>query len=151
MKKMSTFAFLFMIAASANAQVSDEAIHAYIEKHREAGSGPGIVVARADGILTASNKTSSAVVYSYKIGKSRDRSGAQYMVVFVPFGNRYEPKKQVKVGLAGVQTVERIEILDRTITLFGKAWASKDPACCPSREVSQKYVVLYEGLMAKGQ
>ncbi len=127
---------------AAQAQVSDAEVQAYLESNRPSGSGPGLVIVRADGELTYDNQPDTAVLYTYQIGESRNRSKRQYLVVFKSFGSRYEPIKHRLVGSQGTQLFEELSIQDRTIVLRGKGYSPKDAMCCPSGTALVKYVLV---------
>ncbi len=109
----------------------DTVINEHMETNREKGAGPGIIISRA---AEQGDKPAVAVLYTYQIGESRDRSGAQYVTVLDSGLAAKGTSHRMRVGLSGVQTFNEVSIENRIITLRGKRWAKNDPACCPSED-----------------
>jgi hypothetical protein len=146
-----TAALLLISSPVARAQVAPAAVQEYLDANRPHGSGPGIIIARVDGKLTEYGQhLDTAILYSYQIGESRDRSHAQYLVVFKSAGEEYFPTKPRLVGISGFQILNEISIDLKTMTLRGSAWGPKDGGCCPSEAIFVLYVVVDDELVAKG-
>jgi len=143
--------FILLSSTFAEAQVSPAEVQKWLDAHQPDGSGPGQVVARVDGKLWSyGTRPDAAILYTFQIGESRDRSHRQYLVVFKSVGSQYEATKPRLVGVSGLQLLNEISIADMTITLRGKTWAPGDPLCCPSEAVSVQYVVNDDELIARG-
>ena len=124
--------------------LDDAGISAYLEKNREEGSGPGIIVSKAEGVLV-SGRVQVAILYTYQIGESRNRSFFQYVAVFD--SPSFSIPQRIRVGVNGAQTFDTISIENETITLHGKKWVKKDPLCCPSEEAILKLYYSSDGFL----
>jgi len=152
MTRSMLIAIFFLLSLTfAEAQVSPAQVQKWLDAHQPDGSGPGQVVARMDGKLWSyGTSPDAAILYTFQIGESRDRSHKQYLVVFKSVGSQYEATKPRLVGVSGLQTLSELSIADMTITLRGKTWVPGDALCCPSETLSVQYVVYDDELIARG-
>lgn len=134
---------LCVVSAPARADNRDtELINSFISKQAEREEGEEYEDARKvlEGDLNSDGTSDFAVLYTIE-GQKGSNNYIQYLAVFIRVKGQLLPVTYTSVGGKSRRGVELESINNNTILLKTINYAPNDPACCPSKESTTRYVL----------
>ena len=112
------------------------ALDSLMEARRPEGSGPGMVVGAARGDLNGDGRDDTAAMFTYVIGESRNRAGAQFLVVLLDAPSAVRHVGPHRIGVKGRRLAEHVTIRRAPATPIARAPTCRTPCSGSSSPLS---------------